>query len=57
VLEPSETKRLALYGDDGMLTAVVGIAATAMVMKMRSALSEPTSFADALGRARAMLAS
>jgi 3-phenylpropionate/trans-cinnamate dioxygenase ferredoxin reductase subunit len=55
VLEPSAEKRLALYGDGGVLTAVVGAGATALVMKMRSALAEPTPFADAVDRARALV--
>jgi len=56
VLQPSAEKRLALYGDGGLLTAVVGLGATALVMKMRGALTEPTLFADAVGRARALVA-
>ena len=56
VLRPSAEKRLALYGDGGLLTAVVGLGATALVMKMRGALTEPTLFADAVGRARALVA-
>jgi len=54
VRELSETKRLALYAVDGLLTGAVGFSSPSAVMKMRPMLSEPTPIAVAVERASAL---
>ena len=54
VRELSETKRLALYAVDGLLTGAVGFSAPSAVMKMRPMLSEPTAIGVAVDRASAL---
>jgi len=54
VRELSDTKRLALYGVDGMLVGAVGFSSPSAVMKMRPMLSDPTPFTAAVNRANAL---
>jgi NADPH-dependent 2,4-dienoyl-CoA reductase/sulfur reductase-like enzyme len=48
VVELTEKKRVALYAEDGVLTAVVGFSSPGVVMGLRSMLAEPTAVAEAV---------
>ena len=42
IVELTEKKRIALYAEDGLLTAVVGFSSPSVVMGLRPMLTEPT---------------
>jgi len=48
VVELTETKRVALYAEDGILTGVVGFSSASAVMSLRVSLATPTAVEEAV---------